>query len=400
MITRAIIYFPLYLYLFLCPIGVNAQLANGIYAVFNTNMGSFTAQLHYAEAPLTVANFVGLAEGTQTWLDEDLGWHNHEPFFNNTIVNRIADIPERIIQAGSRNGTNSGGGPGYTFPDEFHNLLRHDKAGILSMANSGLQSNGSQYFLTLGALPGLDDVHAVFGEVISGLDVLIDIGNVDLINNKPEVDVVFHQINILRVGVEANNFDTALQGLPVVEGAETTIAIQNPGLFEINYTAFSHSETIVYESNGLGSWSKLSSLLQINSSTNYQLEIAESFDTHFYSVAHIQYQDSLYTPTDVRGGRFIALDNVLDISLSSTGTTGSISVNTNEFTGSITSSSWNQHPYRGILFIAYDGFTPSAMRPSFAFTNETSGIYKAPVLNFDGSTAFTLSGAFNYIPPP
>jgi len=148
-----------------------AQLADGIYAVFDTSMGSFTARLHYAEVPMTVASFVGLAEGTQPWIDEETGRVRCDPFFDGQIVNRIADIPERIIQTGSQNGTNSGGGPGYAFPDEFHPSLRHDRPGVVSMANSGLNSNGSQYFFTLGALPGLDDRHAVFGEVIAGLTV-------------------------------------------------------------------------------------------------------------------------------------------------------------------------------------------------------------------------------------
>ena len=378
---------------------VEAQLADGIYAVFHTNMGSFTARLAYAEAPLTVANFVGLAEGTQTWIEEESGWHRVEPFFDGTIVNRIADIPERIIQTGSRNGTNSGGGPGYTFPDEFHPSLRHNKPGILSMANSGPNSNSSQYFFTLGALPGLDDRHAVFGEVITGLDVLTRIGDVSLFGSKPIDDVVFEQVQIVRVGVEAVSFDVEAQGLPFVHRGLVEIAYQAPHQAEVSYRVPSNTEYVVHVSSNLVSSTELERGWQIDSvRTNSHLFPAGA-STQFYSVSRVSYEQPILTPVSVSGGRFLASGGELDIQPASDGTAGIIRANGGQLSGSLTSWSWTQEAYRGILFIVYDTIVPPAMRLNFVFTNATSGVYSGSALEANGSTAFRLDGEFSFTPP-
>jgi peptidyl-prolyl cis-trans isomerase A (cyclophilin A) len=135
------------------------MMAHHIYAAFDTTEGRFKIELFAAQAPRTVENFVGLAEGAKTGT----------PFYDGTIFHRV--IPDFMIQGGDPEGTGMGG-PGYHFADEFHPELKHSKPGILSMANAGPDTNGSQFFITVAATPFLDNRHSVFGEVTEGYDVV------------------------------------------------------------------------------------------------------------------------------------------------------------------------------------------------------------------------------------
>jgi peptidyl-prolyl cis-trans isomerase A (cyclophilin A) len=145
-----------------------------LYAHFTTSEGNFTARLFDAETPNTVANFSGLADGSKEWTDPRTGRKVKQPYFNGTVFHRV--IEGFMIQGGDPLGQGTGG-PGYTFGDEFHPKLRHSKAGILSMANRGPNTNGGQFFITLAATPWLDDKHSVFGEIVEGMDVVKKIGS-------------------------------------------------------------------------------------------------------------------------------------------------------------------------------------------------------------------------------
>lgn len=149
-------------------------LLSGIYAQFVTTEGPFAVRLFDQEAPKTVENFVGLAEGTKEWTDPRTNTKVSTPYYNGIIFHRV--IRGFMIQGGDPLGQGVGG-PGYRFADEFHPALRHNKAGILSMANSGPNTNGGQFFITLGPTPHLDDRHSVFGEVVDGMDVVNKIGS-------------------------------------------------------------------------------------------------------------------------------------------------------------------------------------------------------------------------------
>jgi peptidyl-prolyl cis-trans isomerase A (cyclophilin A) len=138
---------------------------NEIYAAFDTTEGSFKAKLFADKVPLTVENFVSLAEGTKTG----------KPFYDGTVFHRV--IPDFMIQGGDPEGTGRGG-PGYKFADEFHKDLAHSKHGLLSMANAGPGTNGSQFFVTVAATPWLDNKHSIFGEVIEGYEVVKKISEV------------------------------------------------------------------------------------------------------------------------------------------------------------------------------------------------------------------------------
>jgi peptidyl-prolyl cis-trans isomerase A (cyclophilin A) len=142
-------------------------------AHFTTSEGNFTARLFDAEAPKTVANFAGLAEGTIDWTDPRTGSKVKQPYYNGTIFHRV--IADFMIQGGDPLGQGTGG-PGFTFADEFSPKLRHGKPGMLSMANRGPNTNGGQFFITLVPTPWLDNKHSVFGEIVEGMEVVEKIG--------------------------------------------------------------------------------------------------------------------------------------------------------------------------------------------------------------------------------
>ncbi|CAC9634197.1 Peptidyl-prolyl cis-trans isomerase (EC 5.2.1.8) [uncultured Gammaproteobacteria bacterium] len=166
-----------------------AKLADGLYANLHTNQGDIIVQLAYKKAPLTVINFVGLAEGTKR-SNVKIG----KPFYNGLKFHRVID--NFMIQGGDPKG-NGTGGPGYQFADEFSDL-KHDSGGILSMANSGPGTNGSQFFITHTATPHLNDKHTVFGRVVKGMEVVNSIKQEDFIR----------KLNIIRIGDEAKKFQT------------------------------------------------------------------------------------------------------------------------------------------------------------------------------------------------
>ena len=167
-----------------------------VYADFNTSEGNFTIRLFDKEAPNTVANFVGLAEGTKEWTDPRTNQKSTQPFYDGIIFHRVID--GFMIQGGDPLGQGVGG-PGYKFADEFHPSLRHNRPGILSMDNAGPNSNGSQFFITLVPTPHLDNRHSVFGEVIEGMDVVQKIGKARTgPRDRPVNDIVIQSVKIRR----------------------------------------------------------------------------------------------------------------------------------------------------------------------------------------------------------
>jgi peptidyl-prolyl cis-trans isomerase A (cyclophilin A) len=162
-----------------------------------TNLGNVTVRLFEKRAANTVRNFIGLAGGTIEWTDPETEETTSRPLYNNTIFHRV--IPNFMIQCGDPLGRGTSG-PGYRFKDEFHATLRHHKAGVVSMANSGPNTNGSQFFVTEVATPWLDNKHSVFGEVVDGMDVVKAIARVPTnpVNNKPHKDVILEKIDVYR----------------------------------------------------------------------------------------------------------------------------------------------------------------------------------------------------------
>ena len=174
-----------------CNMNNYSDLSDGLYADIETSKGNIVLQLYFEQVPTTVSNFVALAEGNHPIVDEQ---HSGKPYYNGLKFHRV--IENFMIQGGDPTGTGSGG-PGYQFDDEFSSDLTHDGPGILSMANSGPGTNGSQFFITHVETPWLDGKHSIFGKVSSGLEIVDSVEQEDIIKN----------INIVRVGEDANNFD-------------------------------------------------------------------------------------------------------------------------------------------------------------------------------------------------
>lgn len=165
-------------------------------ATLHTNHGDIVVELYPNHAPKTVANFVELATGKREWTNPATGEKTTEPLYDGTIFHRVID--GFMIQGGDPNGMGTGG-PGYTIPDEFHKDLKHDSEGVLSMANAGPNTGGSQFFITLAATPWLDGHHSVFGKVVKGMDVVREIGKVDTdFQDKPLAKVVMEKVTIRR----------------------------------------------------------------------------------------------------------------------------------------------------------------------------------------------------------
>lgn len=369
-----------------------APATDGMFATFSitrggTAVGEFTCKLEFEKVPRTVANFVGLAEGTLPFIDFQNGYLVQRPFYDGLRFHRVVREPTPfVIQGGLPNGSGTAG-PGYTFPDEFDATLRHDKAGILSMANSGLHSNGSQFFITLSATPGLDDVHNIFGEVVEGTATV----------NSVQKEDVIESIVILRNGLAAINFDVEAEALP-------TLADANPSLTKTDTTAVlaypknANSEFFVFHGDTVTDWVPLDG--QEMQGPNPILTPRDVASTatgksqQFYSVVRVSYPTTIFTPAHVTGKRITLNDSggfTLTLSIID-GTSGTyVFQNGTETFGpyQINSYVWNQEAYRGHFladifntpgFAFGDGLVVSA-NISFIFSDSSSGICKGHLVN-------------------
>jgi len=248
-----------------------APTTNGLYVTFQTTQGEFSCILYYQQVPRTVANFVGLVSGAKRWLDSKNGALRQSPFYNGLTFHRV--VKNFVIQGGSPNalGTDD---PGYQFKDEFHPALRHSRAGVLSMANSGPDSNGSQFFITMTNTPSLNDKHSVFGLVIEGMPVVRKIENVPVgAKSKPVSPVVMTNLFITRIGTNAIAWDpsTLSRPLPELFYVKPRIAKLNESHFlfwdlqpDTVYRLFTSRDLVDWVDFGPGEGGLLDSLVQEN----------------------------------------------------------------------------------------------------------------------------------------
>lgn len=272
-----------------------------VFADFQTSLGGFTIELFHADAPRTVANFVSLAEGTRPWLDpKTQRVRTGVPYYDGIIFHRV--IPNFVIQGGSPQGTGTDG-PGYKFPDELTKgpagqlLHSHNAAGMMSMANSGVHTNGSQFFITTSVTPPatfpthLDDKHTVFGKIAEGPGGTAAQGQavVDAIaavprnaSDKPLTPVVMQTVRIRRAGAEAEAFDAQAWALPDVTGARTLrTTVYNPGAappatarFELTYERPPHEASVFNYSFDGAVWQ----LLSVGGASSTSISATEGID--------------------------------------------------------------------------------------------------------------------------
>ena len=370
--------------------------ADGLCATFfikrnGATLGDFTCSLNYQLAPRTVANFVGLATGSRGWMDFKKGGLSHKPFYDGITFHRV--VAGFVIQAGSPNGQGTDG-PGYTFKDEFNANLRHNKVGILSMANSGINSNGSQFFITLAQTSFLDDVHSVFGEVVENLSIMQSVQQGDVIDH----------VTITRIGTAAQAFDVDAQNLPGVQDALPSLA-KNGSAFSLNYTQSDDAEYFTFHSGNLTTWSQI---------TGQELYIAPPSQTakdvtsqstgqsqHYFTVTKVQYPEPLLTPVNMVGKKIVITDPTgftFTWNLS-TATTGTYSTSLASGTYPIIAYSWTQEAYRGRMFGSISGLSFSGgeaitqVNISFSFTSATSGACKGSIIGQFGNQ-FNMAGPF------
>ncbi len=174
-----------------CNMNNYSDLSDGLYADLETSKGNIILELYYEQAPTTVSNFVALAEGNHPVVDDQ---HEGKRYYDGLKFHRV--IENFMIQGGDPTGTGSGG-PGYQFDDEFNEELKHDGPGVLSMANAGPGTNGSQFFITHVETPWLDGKHSIFGKVNSGQDVV----------DKIEQDDIIKKVKVIRIGEAAKSFN-------------------------------------------------------------------------------------------------------------------------------------------------------------------------------------------------
>ncbi|WP_350285243.1 peptidylprolyl isomerase [uncultured Croceitalea sp.] len=244
---QVFVYFSLFfLILSGCKSSKYADLDDGVYADIQTNKGDILVKLYHDATPITVANFVSLAEGNSPFVSDE---YKEKKYYDGLMFHRV--MKDFMIQGGDPLG-NGTGGPGYKFRDEFVDSLKHVGKGILSMANPGPDSNGSQFFITHKETPWLDGKHSIFGKVINGIEVVDSIANVKVLpRDKPEVDVVMNKVEIIRNGKEAKKFDAIQVMTTYFEEAEKEIAAFNKMKADFTATCKTQEETAEETNSGL-----------------------------------------------------------------------------------------------------------------------------------------------------
>jgi peptidyl-prolyl cis-trans isomerase A (cyclophilin A) len=368
---------------------------NGIFADFTTSLGNFTCQLDYTNSPTAVANFVGLATGQRAWLDLPTGVARANPFYNGLTFHRV--VAGFVIQGGSPNGQGSDG-PGYAFPDRFSPALNFDGSWVLAMANSGPDSNGSQFFVTVAPFTSGNSNYFIFGHVVSGTNVVAAINQVATDSNyKPLTNVVMQQVAIRRVGTAAQAFDINAQGLPVVTNIPLRIA-QSPGAISLTFSNRAYTDNQWYSSTNLSSWTGNSFGIEIAAPTSNSVQVATSSPQEFFRFAQVQYPSSTFAPKNI-------LSSQLSLNLTSGGT-GTIgltldSTNGGTFTfppnsGAISGYRWDQEPYRGYLTLGLPLYPILGVYCRFvSFTNGTFSGSAYPAYP-SSAGSFPVGGTFGF----
>lgn len=341
---------------------------DGLYATLQTTMGTICFELYYTNVPNTVANFVGLTEGTRPWIDPRTSFVSTKPYYNGIIFHRV--ISGFMIQGGSPKGDGTDG-PGYSFLDEFTPTLRHDQPGIVSMANSGPHSNGGQFFITVAPTPWLNDKHSVFGRVVEGMTIVSNIASVATNSaSRPLVDVTITNAFITRNGTNAQNFSVTNNSLPTVTSLPVSISTQQGITLSTAITTSSYH--YIYHSTDLKNWTNVISYNWPGSTGTWTVT-TNPVEKNFSHATRVTYTaDTNMTLNPENHSLVMTMDggNIIRVVLS-TNSLGSAQFN-NWPVDQVTNWSWKvDAPYRMFLFTQTD--FPDAYRFYYFYTTPTNG---------------------------
>ncbi|MEZ5328942.1 MAG: peptidylprolyl isomerase [Verrucomicrobiales bacterium] len=397
-----------------------------IFADFETTGGNFTIEMFHQDQPMAVANFIGLADGSLTWLDQsDLKLKQGVPFYDGIKFHRV--IKDFMIQGGSPNGVGTDG-PGYEFIDQFARdadgalLHPHDRQGLISMANSGINTNGSQFFITDVPTPWLDGVHIVFGKIAAGpfgtleegIAAITAMNNTPVTGNSPITDLVINKIAIRRVGDEAMAFDVHAQRLPVLSAPPAEFLFEpspdGSGIAELSYAKPELTQINVISSDDLQSWKNLKSAFygETDSTTDDVSALLATKDAQFFRLIQLDYSQSPHAggPASVaRGSLKLDFDaNIFDIDLiiDDSGTDGTW--NRPDGQGGGTLQSFQYEPraaaYVDRIVVNYEGLVTGS---DFVFIMDIRLSFDSPTGGrFQGTTNGSpqrIGGTFQWVAP-
>ncbi|MDQ8196351.1 peptidylprolyl isomerase [Coraliomargarita sp. SDUM461004] len=427
---------------------VTVRLTAQIYADISlaeggTSLGSIRVQLHHQAAPRTVANFIGLATGERAWISPTTGAvQSGVPYYDGLSFHRL--IHDFMIQGGDPLGTGASG-PGYVFQDEFDPSLRHNGSYVVSMANSGVNSNGSQFFITLEDSSHLDDLHTVFGIVIDDASVPGSRAVIDAFKSSDNFPTDSSDRPLTPISIESVSFsgpdlasfdihDPAL-GLPTVHGIKLRLRhdVENSQFF-LQWSRQHKWDYPLYYGNDLESWTRVTNILSMGNDSAAEVELTNLFagDRGFVTMAGVDYSHTPDLPADIfSAGDTLVMaveGGTLTLTFDGAGagtwsfedtdaivTTGAITQyyrpNTSTLYGIPTSgifTSPNYYTYARSLaarevVVFFDGpvgpYGITAIQAQLSFHSDSSGWYNGPV-NADETLTSPFRGTFTWAPGP
>jgi peptidyl-prolyl cis-trans isomerase A (cyclophilin A) len=379
--------------LFAVAVGLEAKAqTNGIFADFTTSLGNFTCVLDYTNSPKAVANFVGLATGAHAWLDLVTGEARTNAFYNGLIFHRV--ISNFMIQGGSPNSQGTDG-PGYSFVDQFSSALNFNNPWILAMANSGPDSSGSQFFVTVAPYTSGNNTYVIFGRVVSGTNVVTAINSVATdANNKPLTNVVIQQVAIRRVGAAAQAFDIIAQGLPIVTNIPLKLT-HNSKQVSLTFSNRLYTDNRYFYATNLDSWVGNVWGIEIAAPSSNTVQIAMDSPQKFFRFAQIQYPSSTFAPKNMLGRTLTLVFSTQGSSTIVFNNTGGGTFTYAGMQGTVTSYTWDQDIYRGFLWpIQFSAFLPE-MTLQLNFSSSKAGAFSGTAYN---PFPVSISGTFSLAP--
>ena len=390
---------------FLLPLKTVAQIYADVQVAGGVS-GTFTITLEYQKAPATVANFIGLATGQRGWLDLNTGAIRYDPFYNGIIFHRV--IKNFVNQTGSRNGLGTDG-PGYAFRDEIDGTLLNVNYAV-SMANSGINTNGSQFFICRGAQSFLDGKHAVFGLVTAGQAVSDAINDTAVSGSVPVVPITIQSINIYGPSLAAFNRDPAW--LPKLNNAKPVLQ-KSGATFTLNYEHLPYSEYPGWHATDLATWTKFTGSYFDSTPPTGAIDVTSlaTGPAHFYKLARVDYSaaKNTFVPANVGGRTFTFTSNFIPSSviLNAAGDGGTWSLQTTPTpgAGTITTVTYTLQPlyhYTSTIFMRWNSTATYGFDLQFLynlnFTSANGGRFIGKS-NISGYTAdSSIYGTFTATP--